>query len=204
MTVLFNNFFESKYKPFILLLLPCLLLYSNALMFDFSPLDDQWLIVENEWFISDWSNIKAAFTGSTAIQIYYHPLLVVTTFLDYHIGKLDPFTYHLTNILLHATCAILLNIFLIQCKTSKQMAFWLSLIFSVHPVLLHAVVWIPGRNDSMLCLFVLASLICLNKFAVGSKISFFILHILFFICALLIKETVINICSIRINREIFV
>jgi protein O-mannosyl-transferase len=189
MQILGDGFFESRYRQFIVLILPSLLLYWKTFGFGFSPLDEQWMIVDNTWFLSDWSNLTKAFTGPTSLLIYYRPLFVLSTFLDYHTGGLDPHSYRVTNLLLHVACVVLLYKFLVQCKAGNRTAFWLSLMFSLHPVMVHAVAWIPGRNDSMLCMFILAALICLNRFFINHHKLSYAFHILFYTCALLTKET---------------
>ena len=187
----YSDFFEKKYLLYLFLVLTPFLLYKKSLSFDFSPLDEQWMIEDNAWFIEQWSNLKAVFTGSTALMIYYRPFLVVSTMIDFHIGGLNPFIYHLDTLLWHLGCVLLLFEFLLQFQTKSRIAFFAALIFAVHPIMLHAVAWIPGRNDSILCFFMLASLISLNKYIDRNKIRFFLFHILFFLCSLFTKESAI-------------
>ncbi len=49
--------FSKEKKTILFLLIPALLVYAKSLFFDFSPMDDQWMIVENQKDLSDWSNI---------------------------------------------------------------------------------------------------------------------------------------------------
>jgi len=60
----------------------------------------------------------------------------------------------------------------------------LALFFVVHPLSVQAVAWIPGRNDSLLALFILLTF---YFFLAGSR--YFILHLFFLLCALFTKET---------------
>jgi protein O-mannosyl-transferase len=184
-------FFKKNYWSYLVLLITPILLYKKSLSFGFSPLDEQWMIEDNAWFLTHWSNLKTVFTGSTALMMYYRPFLVASTMIDFHIGKLDPFIYHLDTLIWHLGCILLLFEFLLQYQTKIRIAFFLSLIFAVHPIMLHAVAWIPGRNDSMLCFFMLASIISLNKYIDQNKIRFFLYHILFFWFALFTKENAI-------------
>src|SRR5438552_10102780 len=46
-------------------------------------------------------NIKHIFNIHTYIKGNYHPLTVLTYCLEYHFFKLDPFFYHLDNLVLH-------------------------------------------------------------------------------------------------------
>ncbi len=153
-------------------------------------MDEQWMIVKDTAFLEQWSNVKTAFT-SPSTDMYYRPLFIISLIVDYHLGKLSPFIYHFTNLIWHLMSVILLYKFLLLVKIEKKIAFTFSLLFSIHPALLHAVAWIPGRNDVMLAVFMLSSLICLKKFIDTSLKRFFFLNLMFFTCALFTKENAI-------------
>jgi len=184
------SFFENKIYVLLGLILPALLLYFKSLSYGFSPMDEQWMILKNSSFLNDWNNIKNAFTKPMA-EIYYRPLFMVSLIIDYHLGKLSPFIYHFTNLFFHLSCVVLLYKYLVLIQVQKKLAFSFGLLFSLHPIMLHAVAWIPGRNDVMLCFFVLLSLIYLQKFISENKLQFIFLHFLFFGCALFTKENAI-------------
>ncbi len=185
-----KSFIENKTYVVLALILPALFLYIKSLKYDFTPMDEQWMILKNTSFLQNWSSIKDAFTKPIA-EVYYRPLFVISLITDYHFGKISPFIYHFTNLFFHLSCVFLLYKFLTISQVEKKLAFVFALLFSVHPIMLHAVAWVPGRNDLMLCFFTLLSLIYLNKYLIESKIKYNILHILFFICALFTKESAI-------------
>lgn len=150
-------------------------------------MDDQWMIINNVDILSDWKNISTFFT-KPLVGLYYRPLFSLSLMIDYHIGKTSPFIYHFTTIILHIISVILLYRVFILLNLTQKTSFLFSLIFAVHPVLLHAVAWIPGRNDVLLTIFALSSIIFLIKYAHQNKLLYFLLHVLFFICSLLTKE----------------
>lgn len=96
--------------------------------------------------------------------------------LNYKIGKDNPFTYHLTNIILHTLNSLLVFFFLLLFF-EPILSFWGALIFAVHPVHTEAVTWISGRPYSLSAVFLLSSLLLyarattLPKFKVGSFLS---------------------------------
>jgi tetratricopeptide (TPR) repeat protein len=153
-------------------------------------MDEQWMILKNAPFLQNWSSIKNAFTKPVA-EVYYRPLFMISLIGDYHLGKLSPGIYHFTNLFFHLSCVLLLYKFLILSRVQKKLAFIFALLFSLHPIMLHAVAWVPGRNDLMLCFFTLLSLIYLQKFILEKKSTSLLLHFLFFICALFTKESAI-------------
>jgi len=67
----------------------------------------------------------------------------------------------------------------------------LTILFIIHPVMLHSVVWVPGRNDIMLALFCVFSLYFQNKYLLSKRLSDLFFQFLFFVLALFTKETAI-------------
>lgn len=190
MTFLNETIFKSPLKTTLALLFPAFVLFAKTLSFDFTSFDEQWLIFQNAPFIAKWSSIIDAFTKPMTAS-YYRPFLVLSFIVDYHLGKLSPGIYHVTNLWLHLASVYLLFKFLLSCDVDKKTAFLSSLLFSVHPLILHATVWVPGRNDLILSVFSLLSLIHLNNFITQSNIKFFVLHLLFFCCSLFTKENAV-------------
>ncbi|MBL7934055.1 MAG: tetratricopeptide repeat protein [Bacteroidia bacterium] len=182
------SFFDNNLKVGLALIIPAFVLYAKSLSFEFTSLDEQWMIIQNARYLEQWSFLKTLFVKNVA-HIYYRPLFMLSLFIDFHIGKLSPFIYHFSNLIWHLGSVILLYRFLRFYDDTKKTAFFLSILFSVHPVLLHAVAWIPGRNDSMLTVFMLASLIHLNYYFQNETKKNLGLHVLFFGCALFTKET---------------
>jgi hypothetical protein len=170
------------------MLLPAFFVYFKSFQFGFTLMDEQWLIVQNTDLLKDSLALKSAFFKSIT-GLYYRPLLLFSLFIDYKIGRLSPVIYHFTNLAFHLLSVYLLFRFLSLNKVSKTLSFCLALLFSVHPVLLHAVAWVPGRNDSMLCVFTLASLNFLSRYLNEKNNRLLFFQILFFVAALLTKET---------------
>jgi hypothetical protein len=65
------------------------------------------------------------------------------------------------------------------------------MIFLVHPVLTQAVAWIPGRNDSLLAVFILSAFIFLIKYLRDEKPKNFVWALIFFATALFTKESAV-------------
>jgi len=186
--------FKNSWRPYLWIAAICLLLYFKALFFNFTYLDDNNLILDNFYFIRNISNIAAAFGQDVFRQIsslafYYRPLLTVSFIIDAQFNGASPLVFHLTNILLHVLSSCLLFTLLIKMKYRRDLSFFFSLIFAVHPVLSQAVGWIPGRNDSLLMVFALSCFIFFINFFENKNIWSFFLSLIFFALALLTKET---------------
>lgn len=183
-----NDFYTRPLLSDITLFLFTFLLYFKSLFFDFSPADDQWLIVNSESLLSKWSSIPDAFRDCIQ-RFMYRPLLRISLITDYHIGGLSPFIYHFSNISFHAIAVWLLYKTLQKLTTPTHVAFWLAMIFAAHPILLNAVSWIPGRNDSLLFIFFCAALFHLIVYVSSLRRKNLILHSVFLTAAFFTKET---------------
>src|ERR1035437_1676990 len=199
---------KTKWQVIFLAGVICIL-YFRSLSYEFIGLDEQSLLQEKKNFNKELSNIPKAFTqhvfqtenyveapGTTR---YYRPLLTVSFILDSQFSGEKFSFFHFSNILYHFIAVIGLLLVLLQVTNSPPLSFLFSLLFAVHPLLTQAIGWIPGRNDSLVSLFVLWSFYFLIK--AGSPVSTkairqgekertkkTFLHILFFTFALFTKE----------------
>jgi protein O-mannosyl-transferase len=185
-----DKFLRSPKNLYIGLLLPVILVYFKSLKFGFTTLDEQWLILKGSAYLNDWNNVAGSFTVPIA-GVYFRPIFIISLIVDHHLGQVSPFIYHFTNLIWHLAAVLLLYKFLLLLDLDRVKAFLFSLLFGLHPIMVHAVAWVPGRNDSMLCVFALSSFICLLKFLRTGQKKFIVLHSLAFSLALLTKESAI-------------
>ena len=82
----------------------------------------------------------------------YHPLTMCSYAIDYLIGGKEPFTYHLTNLLLHVANTIILYFFINKLQGNKIIGLFVALLFALHPVQTESVSWIAERK-TLLCAF---------------------------------------------------
>ena len=189
-----KDIFLTRWHPCAWILAAVILVYFRTLFFGFTYLDDKELIIDNYGFISDISNIPQAFMSRVFPKVlvpYYRPILTVTFMLNSKFGGVDPLSYHLVNIMIHSAVCIMVFFVLKRLWQRPLQAFLMALFFAVHPALVQAVAWIPGRNDSLLSLFALASFISFMDYAWRKRRRSFILHLAFFALALFTKETAI-------------
>jgi protein O-mannosyl-transferase len=76
-------------------------------------------------------------------------------------------------------------------KFSKNISFMFTLLYSVNPLFVHAVAWVPARNDLLIAVFCLLSFYYYLKYSEEKRIIYFIIHISAYLLALFSKETVI-------------
>ncbi|XP_062603708.1 protein O-mannosyl-transferase TMTC3-like isoform X2 [Saccostrea cucullata] len=136
----------------------------------------------------------------------YRPLCVLTFRMNYAVSELEPMSYHLVNVVLHAIMCLLFmkvcNMFLRELTS-----FIAALLFAVHPIHTEAVTGVVGRAEALSSIFFLAALITYsNCTSYHGKIKWppLIGTVVLVTIAMLCKEqgiTVIGVCCVY---EIFV
>ncbi len=180
--------------PQLLLVAVVLLVYFPVFSFGFTELDDTIFIREFRAFNEDLNNIIVAFGRGLFDAVkdpYYRPLFSDMMILNYRFSGEMPGGYHFVNVLLHIASLLLLYRLFIKLGIKEIYCFLLSLLFAVHPVLSQAVAWIPGRNDTMLAVFVLLFFLNSISYASSGKLVDLLLASLFLLMAFFTKETAV-------------
>ncbi len=143
-----------KFLPYSLLLSITLALYGTTLYFGF-VWDDFAYVLENyriQGFSA--SNLRAIWTSPFLDQYapLHHSLLAAL----YSFSGLDPFGYHLGQLLLHAACVCLLY-FVLKNIESERVALLASVLFAVFPPNIETVAWISETKSTLAFLFFLLS-----------------------------------------------
>jgi hypothetical protein len=89
----------------------------------------------------------------------YNPVQMLTYMVDYKVWGLNPFGYHLSNVLIHSA-NVVLAFFVLQRLTGKFMlALFAALMFAVHPLNVENIAWIAERKTLVSAFFVLTSIL---------------------------------------------
>lgn len=172
-------------RPFLWIILLGLLVYIRNIFFGFVYFDDNVLVLDNLFFLKSLSNLPSTFTMEVfhvlhASAAYYRPLLTISYMLDAQISGVSPIFYHLTSVVIHIVNACLIYILFNKLRIKKELSLIFSLVFVVHPILAQAVSWIPGRNDSLLALFLIPSFIFFIDYFENMRLRSYFLHMIFF------------------------
>ncbi|HVN67098.1 MAG TPA: hypothetical protein VMT55_01910, partial [Candidatus Sulfotelmatobacter sp.] len=190
--------FAAREKVCVILL--ALLIYFPVIFFGYTYHDDVRLIIDNQAFLRA-GGIPAAFQHDVfryphGPDIYYRPILTLSLMLDARFSGTRPYLYHGTNLALHILAALLLFHWLLRLGYRKESVFLGVLIFTAHPAIAQAVAWIPGRNDTLLAVFALISLLFYQRYGQSGKITDYLGQLLFFFCALFTKESAVLLVAI--------
>jgi protein O-mannosyl-transferase len=160
-----------------LVVLITFVVFSPALRNGFVNWDDLETLVENQNFRGlTWSHLSWMFT--TFHQGHYQPLSWLTFSLDYLLWGIEPFGYHLTNILFHSANAVLfyfvtLRLLAIAAPISNAVVLQLTagfsaFVFAIHPLRVESVAWATERRDVLSGFFLLLTVLSYLK-AVGPE-----------------------------------
>jgi len=182
---------DTKYSPWwqrgaiaLFIVIP-FLAFGRSLLQGFAPIDDAYLIAGNLAVRGPTlEHLKAAFT--TFDPELYIPVTLLSFQMNYLISGLEPWSYHLTNIMLHGLNAVLIFFVLKKLTQAPRASLFAATLFAIHPLNTEAVVWIAARKDLLSTFFALISILAYLKRTTGG----WILSFVFFLMALLAKVSV--------------
>jgi tetratricopeptide (TPR) repeat protein len=130
--------------------------YSGSLSFDF--VWDDWPQIVNSPIIRTWSNLPRAFGSDlwyhvARHQVYYRPLFVAWSMLNYTLFALRPWGWHLGAVLLHVGAVVAVFWLVRRLGLEYWTAALAALIFALHPVHIEPVTWISAASDTMVTMF---------------------------------------------------
>ncbi len=144
----------------VLIVLLTLLVYVPAITGGY-VWDDDFYVTGNATLRSA-EGLKRIWTEPGAVPQYY-PLVHTGFWLEYHLWELDPYGYHLVNVLLHAFGAVLL--WLLLRRLALPGAWFAAMIFALHPINVESVAWITERKNVLSGLFYFASMLAYLRWA---------------------------------------
>jgi protein O-mannosyl-transferase len=145
---------NSPWIPAFLLIILTIGFYSPALQADFTWDDPENVI--NNMTLRSVQGLKDIWLKPGATY-QYHPTIFTSFWAEHQIWGLDPFYYHLNNIILHLINAFLL--FFILSLLRVPGAFIAASFFSLHPVHVESVAWITERKNVLSLVFFLSSIL---------------------------------------------
>ena len=137
--------------------------YAGTLGHGFA-LDDGPEVVDNA-HVRSLAGVATVFTTSSwagagdASVPMYRPLTTLSYSLNYALGGLDPFGFHLANVLLHAAVCVLVLLLGLRVGLGLPAATAAAALFAVMPVHVEAVANVAGRKDLLVAAFSIGALL---------------------------------------------
>lgn len=161
---------------YVVILVPSLLLLSDTLSFGFMS-DDYYLVhrIENEGFFLGW--------GGANGDIFFRPVTVLSYLIDNLIWGVNSVGFHLTNVLWHIICTVLVYLLAVKLLKKNEAALTAGFMFLLLACHSESISWVSGRTDLIATAFCLGSTL---SFLTGSWWA-----LPLFATGLLAKESVI-------------
>ncbi|XP_076841965.1 protein O-mannosyl-transferase TMTC2 [Brachyhypopomus gauderio] len=192
-------------------------LYVNTLGADFCYDDsraiktNQDLLPETPWtniFYDDFWGTLLTHSGS---HKSYRPLCTLSFRLNYALGGLEPWGFHLVNVGLHCLTTALFSHLAGALLGRGCWRLLAGLLFATHPVHTEAVAGVVGRADVGAALFFLLALLCYAghcaRRAEGARTScwaWFLASLACSVCSMLWKEQGITVLAVAALYDLFV
>lgn len=187
----------NKVKNRKIILSICLIVIIPSISFypslknDFVNFDDIQYVTNNR-MIQDFSleNIKLIF--GRFYMGHYHPLTLLSYFLEFQFFNLNPFAYHTTNLLLHLLNSLLVFWLILMMGGGTLASLVVALLFSIHPLHVESVAWISERKDVLYSFFFFGSMISYLYYRKNHGMNYYYLSLSLFVLSLLSKSMAVT------------
>ena len=164
-------------------------LYAGGLHLGFFRIDDQQYVVSNPWIQGvTWNHLSQIL--SNPYYLNYSPLHLLSYMLDYAVGGLNAYSFHLSSNLWAGIVAGFVYLVALALTKQRITAVVAALLFVVHPAHVEAVAWISSRKDLVAAAFVLPCVLAYLKYRQRGTIGWYLVSLLLFLFALLGKLSV--------------
>ena len=139
-----------------ILLIITFIAFYPSLKNGFVTWDDEDYLHNNLRYIGNLSKqgIAELFNINTVVFGNYHPLTILSYALIYHFYELDPYPFHLYNLVLHLLNVVLVFWFILKIsKNSIAVSFVTAILFGVHPLHVESVAWVSETKDVLYTFF---------------------------------------------------
>lgn len=166
--------------------------FSSCLPNSFVNWDDEGYVTQNR-ALREFSLPGLQKIFSTFSEGHYHPLTMAVFWLEYRFFGLDPFPYHLVNLLVHSLNCVLIFWFIFLLFDSPASAWITAALFAVHPLQVESVAWIAELKNPLYVMFFAFALISyVHYLSVGLKWKYLAFSWIFFVVSLLCKSMAIT------------
>ncbi|MBN2774068.1 MAG: tetratricopeptide repeat protein [Prolixibacteraceae bacterium] len=187
-----NKTFVQKNNWFlpVIILIITFVVFSPALKNGFTNWDDDLYVTNNSLI----KNVPLSNLGKFGENVAgnFHPLTMLSLALDYRLFEMDPFYFHLVNILFHLLNTLL--VFVLIKKLTKGnlfVVFFTAIFFAIHPMHVESVVWISERKDVLYAFFFLTGLLFYHQYILKKKIVWLMISFLTFVLSVLSKSAAV-------------
>jgi len=143
-----------------------LAVYSPVYEYGFVRLDDFGYVMKNDNVRGGLTRQSIQWAFQSREMTNWHPVTWLSHMLDCELfGVGEPGWHHVTNVVFHATNAVLLFLLLLQMTGAFWRSAFVASIFALHPTHVESVAWISERKDVLSTLFWLTHISAYVRYA---------------------------------------
>ncbi len=148
----------SSWWPIIMVLITTFIVFTPTLKNGFVNWDDDRNVYENKTLEGPFNMKQLTTIFKSTVIGNYNPLTIASFALEKKIFGLDPKKMHLTNLLLHLFCTLMVFWIFVKLGLNTFFAALGALFFGIHPMRVESVAWITERKDVLFASFFLPAL----------------------------------------------
>ena len=205
----FREQFDKSLLPVFALAAAAFLFYVPVLSFDYTWLDDIYLIFSRNselrsFSFSDLLKQDFFLTGQSSSYLFYRPLALLPWIIAAKLAGTSLWIYHLENVLFHIAASLSLFALMRRVGISEKASFvaMATFLFSVTGAAIAG--FVPNLSYPMLLSFINLSFISGINFLRGKKIRFLFSHLFFFMLGMFTLETAVGFVPVFIFYALFV
>ena len=131
----------------------------------------------------------------------YHPFTALSLVFNYNLSGVEPFSYHLTNLVIHIFNSILVLLMVLRMNKGMLAAGITAALFAVHPMHVESVVWAAERKDVLYTFFFLFSFLFYLKYIDTGHFRFIDLAFVFFVFSCFSKGMAVTLPLIMLAAD---
>ena len=166
--------------------------YWQVWNYDFINLDDPAYVYKNPHVQAGLSRESIVWAFTTTHAELRMPLTWLSLMLDFELYGLNPGGYHLTNLLLHITNALLLFLVLKRMTGTLWRSGFVAALFALHPLHVESVAWVTERKDVLSTLFWILTLWGYLHYVERPGVKRYLVTVLAFTLGLMAKPTLVT------------
>ena len=149
-------------------------------------------------FNPNFSHFNAKEIFSSFYTANYHPFTMISLNMDYKIGGYDPRVFLVHNLLLHLLSVILIFFIIRKLFKNDWMAFFVCLLFGVHPMHVESVAWVSERKDVLHTAWYFGALLAYLVYAEGKRKEVYWVSLALFLGALFSKGQAVTLSLVLV------
>ncbi len=131
----------------------------------------------------------------------YHPFTALSLVFNYNLSGVEPFSYHLTNLVIHIFNSILVLLMVLRMNKGMLAAGITAALFAVHPMHVESVVWAAERKDVLYTFFFLFSFLFYLKYIDTGHFRFIASAFVFFVFSCFSKGMAVTLPLIMLAAD---